>query len=275
LFVSVVEVLPQWKQINLGPIAGKINTIEVNGSNILAGTNSGINRSTNYGATWERVNDKLTLCFAAIGSNVFAGTGNGVIISSDFGNNWTIPNDSMSYYITALAIKDTVIFAGTMQNGIFRSINKGISWKAVDSGLGNFQNMINALALNGNMVFAGTAAGLCVSTNNGNNWITLEGNNLYANTYINCIATNGATVFAGTPSNILRSTDNGNTWETAYTGLNNGTSIFSFLLNNPNVFAGTTAGVYMSTDNGNDWTSVSNGLPVSQPSIFCCIRTKQ
>jgi hypothetical protein len=104
LRVSVIELKAQWQQVNLGPAGGSVNAVTVIGSDVFAGTSSGINRSSNYGVNWEDVNSGLTLCFASNDSIIFAGTGSGVIISTNSGNSWGTPNPGMPYYITALAV---------------------------------------------------------------------------------------------------------------------------------------------------------------------------
>jgi hypothetical protein len=277
LIISSIKLNAQWKQVNIGPVGGKINSIAVipigtGGTTVFAGTESGIIRLTDNGTNWTSVNSSFTYCFASIGPNIFAGTVSGVILSTDNGNTWTAPNTNMNYFITALAVNNTTIFAGTYQNGIFRSTDNGASWTAADSGLGAFQNLVTSLAVNPNgtngaTIYAGTASGLCFSTDNGNSWSTLVSNYLGPLQFINCITVNGSIIFVGTPGGIIRSTG-GNSFEKADTGLANGTSIFSILINNSDTFIGTTAGVYLSPDSGVTWTAVNNGLPVSPSQVY-------
>jgi hypothetical protein len=277
IIIFSVNLNAQWKQVNIGPVGGKINSIAVipigtGGSTVFAGTESGIIRSTDNGINWASVNSSFTYCLATIGQEIFAGTSSGVILSTDNGNSWTAPSANINYFITALAVDNTTIFAGTYQNGIFRSTDNGASWTAVDNGLGAFQNLVTSLAVsptgtNRATIYAGTASGLCFSTDNGNSWSTLVSNYLGPLQFINCITVNGSIIFVGTPGGIIRSTG-GNSFEKADTGLANGTSIFSILINNSDTFIGTTAGVYLSIDSGGTWTAVNNGLPVSPSQVY-------
>jgi len=177
LLLSTVELQAQWKQVNIGS-AGKVNSIAPLGADLFTGTNAGIYRSSDNGASWTNVKGSFTLCLAGSDSIMFAGTSSGVIVSTDGGNSWAPPASGMSYYVTALAVKDSLVFAETYQNGIFRSTDDGASWTAVNNGLGPFQNLITSLAVNGKAVLAGTASGVCISTDDGSNWSTLAAINL-------------------------------------------------------------------------------------------------
>ena len=267
LLLSAVELQAQWQQVNIGS-AGKINAIASIGANVFAGTNAGIYRSPDGGASWTNVNSSFTLCLAGNVSNIFAGTSSGVIVSPDGGNSWAAPASGMSYYVTSLAVKDTNIFAGTYQNGVFRSTDNGASWTAVNNGLGAFQNQVTSLAVDGRLLFAGTAAGLCLSTDDGNSWSTLSAGNLSSLQFINCITASASTIFVGTPAGMLRSTDGDTTWEIINNGLNIGTSIFCITVDSSNLFLGTVYGVYRSSDIGGSWNAASSGLPTSPSQVY-------
>jgi len=263
LLNSFLELRAQWQPVNLGPAGGEVYSVAVFGQDVFAGTTAGINRSTNYGATWTNAIGINTLCFASIGSNIFAGTATGVIISTDTGISWGASNPDMPYIINTLAVKDTILFAGTDGHGVFRSANNGLNWIPIDSGI---VGIINDLAVLGADVYACTPGGLYISTDNGNHWSNLATSDNYSNQQMNCIAGNGSTIFVGTPGQLL--IDNRNGWGIADTGLNFGTSIFCILINNSNVFIGTTSGVYMSTNNGESWVPASNGMPIPPKQIF-------
>ncbi len=263
LFLSSVELQAQWKQLNVG-IAGEINAVSVTPSSVFAGTDAGIYRSTDNGASWKTINSSFTVCIVASGSNIFAGTASGVILSTDNGNTWS--TTSMTSSVNALALKDTNIFA--VGGGIFRSTNKGVSWKAVDSGLVGNQNSVTNIAVSDNKLYACTYAGVCLSTDNGDHWTGLS-----YQLFTNCVTVNGSTIFAGTPGGMVRSTDNGTSWNDDNNGFpleSSGfrPSILSFAAVGSNTFTGTTSGVFLSTDYGTSWTAVNNGLPASPSQVF-------
>jgi photosystem II stability/assembly factor-like uncharacterized protein len=266
LLLPVINLQAQWKQLDLGS-AAKINAITVVGSSVLAGTNIGTYRSIDTGASWENVSSNFTLCFAVSANSIFAGTAFGVILSTDNGNSWNAVGPSMDY-VNALAVKDTNIFAGTLNSGIFRSTNNGRNWTAVNNGLGAYQTYINALEISGTKLLAGTDAGLCSSTDNGNHWVTE-----YDYERINCIAVHDSTIFVGTPGGMLRLAGDGTPWEDDNVGFTlDGSgippSIFSVAFDGLYTFAGTSAGAFVSSDNGRIWTDVNNGLPSLYRDIF-------
>ena len=129
---------------------------------IFAGTNDGIYHSTNYGSSWEEVNNGLTninTLALAINSkgDIFAGTnGGGVYRSINNGNNWELVNYGTSFStVNALLINSNDdIFAGTKNNGIYRSTHNGNGWEQLNDGL--TISLINCLAINTQgYIFAG------------------------------------------------------------------------------------------------------------------------
>jgi photosystem II stability/assembly factor-like uncharacterized protein len=82
--VLSVTIQAQWIQTN-GPNGGNINALFASDSQIFAGTDRGILRSTNNGASWSAVTSRATnlnvMVFAVKDSNLFAATNQGVFRS--------------------------------------------------------------------------------------------------------------------------------------------------------------------------------------------------
>jgi ligand-binding sensor domain-containing protein len=115
----------QWQLAN-GPYGGSIASLATSGSNIFAGTYSGVFLSTNNGTSWSQVNNGLTNLninsLAISENNIFAGTYGGVFLSNDNGTSWTEVNNGLTNNsIMELAINGTNIFAGTYGGGMFLS----------------------------------------------------------------------------------------------------------------------------------------------------------
>jgi photosystem II stability/assembly factor-like uncharacterized protein len=271
--LSAIDVQAKCEQLNSAP-SGKTTAVVAISSTIFAGTNTGAYRSTDNGVSWEQINSNFTYCFAARGADIVASTPTGVMLSMNNGNTWKdVAPPFPAYFVTAVALIDTNIFAGTLQNGVFRSTYSGTSWTPVDSGLVDFQYLITALTASGTKLFAGTASGLCLSTNMGNNWSTLAGTGISPLQHINCVTANGSTIFVGMPSAMVRSTDSGTSWQDDNYGFTNDSSgfrasMFSVAVSQSYTFAGTTAGVFLSTDNGGIWTAASMGLPDYPRQVF-------
>ena len=133
---------------------------------------------------------------------------------------------------------------------------------------------VNALAINGNTIYAGTSAN-CIfsSTNNGDSWTYL--NNGIANSAILSLASIGTNIFAGfSGGGVFLSTNNGASWGPVNNGLSD-LYISSLIVNDTNLIAGTEHGLFLSTDKGNSWISLgltSNfiySLAVSGNNILC------
>ena len=93
--------------------------------------------------------------------------------------------------------------------------NAKAQWAAFNTGLTN--NDVNALAVSGSNIFAGTAVGMFLSTNSGVSWTAI--NNGLTNTEIHAIAVSGTTIFAGTyGGGVFVSTNAGGLWTAVNTG---------------------------------------------------------
>jgi len=294
----------QWVQTN-GPYGGSVNCFAVIGTSLFTGTRCGVFISTDNGTSWTQsgLRNTKVLSFAVIGSNLFAGTEwEGVFLSTDSGTSWTEVNTGLgagAATVNAFTVSGTSLFAGI--NGwydycVFLSTNNGASWTATGL-IGKVSGYVDvqALAVIGSNLFAGTDGGLFLSTNNGASWRAV--NNGLENAYgINALAVNGSNLFASTGGGVFLSTNNGTSWSPAGTpfssfsqmvesgtnlfagtgagvflSTNNGTSwtaagltnvdVLSFAVSGSNLFAGTTnQGVFRSTDNGTSWTAVNTGL---------------
>src|SRR3972149_4392503 len=120
----------QW-QATFGPTGLsfiRVQCFAKQGTDLFAGTDSGVFKTTNNGTNWISVNDGLTdkhiSSLALIGDNLFAGTnGGGVFLSSNNGLSWTTVNsDLTNLYVTALAVSGTNLFAGTFTPAYFSHV---------------------------------------------------------------------------------------------------------------------------------------------------------
>ncbi len=162
--------------------AGMVNNAEVyslatSGSNIFAGTQYAMHMSSDYGSTFHHLYSGMP-SYASVysllisGTNIFAGTNYGLFLTSDNCNNWTEvtnglpPSGQATFY--SLATSGSNIFAGTLGGGVFLSTDNGNNWTAINSGLTNTD--VDALAISGTNIFAGTSSGVFKSTNNGSTW---------------------------------------------------------------------------------------------------------
>ena len=166
--------------------------------------------------------------------------------------NITVANNKA---VSCMAKSDTIIFAGTNGSGIYLSADNGASWTESNTGLTNL--VVNALAVSGTNILAGTSGGLFLSNDNGLSWSIVKSGE------IRSLAVRGTDGFAGTTSGVYMSANSGLSWNS----VNNGAMLSSFFVyglavNDTNVFAGTIGGegVFLTTDNGTNWTADGTGL---------------
>jgi photosystem II stability/assembly factor-like uncharacterized protein len=168
-----------WSVANTGLPNRIVYTFVVFGTSssamVFAGTDSGFFRSTDNGTSWAPVNTGLANTdvhsLLVFGSNIFAAGGRGIVYrSTNNGESWTAASTGLpGYDIDALAVSDTNLFAGIYGVGVDRSTDSGKSWSPANAGKLSFDG-INALAVSGKNLLAGTTSGLFLSSNNGEDW---------------------------------------------------------------------------------------------------------
>jgi beta-lactamase regulating signal transducer with metallopeptidase domain/photosystem II stability/assembly factor-like uncharacterized protein len=270
-------------------LSGNIHAFAESGKNLFAGTENGVFLSTDNGINWTAVNNGLTnfniRAFAVCGMTLFAGTPGassvrtsftnqgqisssvnpgGVFRSTDNGTTWTVVNNGLPEYPTvlALAANGANLFAvvsgnnsgSTLVRGVlisnrsvFLSTNNGASWTEVNTGLTD--TIVNAIAISGKNLFAGTNDGVFLSPDNGKSWKAVS--NGLTNLQVGKLIVNGTNLFAvsevSSGNGIFLSTDNGTTWTEINTGLIS-SYVNTLAVSGKNVFAGTDGGIWMLTD---------------------------
>lgn len=107
---------------------------------VYAGTEDGVFRSADDGATWELrdkgLDEPIVTALAIEGEDVYAGTDAGVFISENKGATWRGANTGLTgAIITDMQEHRGVLLAGTAGSGVFRSTDNGASWIEADAGL--------------------------------------------------------------------------------------------------------------------------------------------
>jgi photosystem II stability/assembly factor-like uncharacterized protein len=227
-------------------------------------------RSTDDGATWAedpglggRYVDGL---LSTSGGMTFAaGKGPGVHRHVDeSGAPWELKvNGMVNTWITSIVADETggVIYAGTANALVFRSLDSGLTWQRVDVGIPPFESIYDMGVNTDGTVFAsGAYDGIYRSTDQGDTWTSVH---FAAATAIACNALGH--VFAGHGSRMYRSTNNGIDW--TFASLPTVQYIADIAFDENRVYAATGApggfgskGVYLSTNNGDTWAAFNNGL---------------
>ncbi len=183
--------------------------------------------------------------------------------------------------VTVLVSSNERLFAGTMNTGVFRSIDQGNHWEPINQGLNTLE--IQALAVNDQFLFAGTSTGmfrLALSNLDQARWESINQNLTHRNIKVLMVDEEKdqdtiETLWAGTlKGGVFRSIDQGETW--SQTNLyqvdiqallmvkasslhNEAAAAFHQAFSNASriVFAGTPEdGTFYSIDNGITWRSI-------------------
>jgi uncharacterized protein (TIGR03437 family) len=215
------------------PAAANIQTLTTSGANLFAGTfGQGVYRSTNDGSSWSALNNGLPENTAdplrnprnvnavrASGAQLLAATDGGVFRIADFvsGNTWAATN--LTRRTASLFVIANTIYAGTLDDGVYRSTDGGASWQALGKqGLGNLTILSLAVSANGGTIFAGTDGGIYRTANQGASW-TSANRDLPTNLVVTTLATNGDRLYAGSIYGVFLSRDNGERWTQINAGL--------------------------------------------------------
>lgn len=217
---------------------------------------------------WIRTNSRgnaFAIAFASTGSALYAGLygdGYGTIdSSSDAGNTWISSAFHMaSFPVLSLAVDNSIILAGTLDQGLWRSTDGGLSWNEVQ-GVPAADVSWSALQYAQNRFFAAFPGGVFVSADEGATWkLVLSDSTNLQNP--NGFTFDGTNVYVSTARRgVYRSTDQGVSWISANAGLTD-TNLTCIGSNGAFVFAGASAGkVFLSSDHGMNWSEGSNNLP--------------
>lgn len=177
-------------------------------------------------------------------------------------------------WVRSFAQDGTSYYAGTEDDGVFRSTNAGVTWTRASSGLDEVPGGRNVRVVfnDGGTLLAGTSAGLFKGAGGG--WSPLAqgpepapGSKTKLNKGVQDLERVGGTLLAGVHSGgVYTSGDAGATWKPPAPG--NGMVAAETVWDltrhpiTPNlVLAATTSGVYRSTDGGTSWELRNDGLP--------------
>ncbi len=169
--------------------------------------------------------------------------------------------------VTALAADTsttpTTLWAGSPDNGIFKSVDGGNNWSTVNKGLTHWS--IRALAVDNDeiqpIVYAATMGGVYRSDDGGDNWAPSQSGMGGISVYSLLLDTSvfPRALYAGTADGVFRSVDSGRNWVKLNAGME-GVDIVDLKkdFHSNILYAASTAGnLYKSTDYAASWTAIN------------------
>lgn len=256
-----------WSACNNGLAHLDVRALAVNGTELFAGTfGSGVFRSTNNCQSWNAVATTPTNfrvnALVVSGGNLFAGTeDHGLLRLSN--TDWlpvACPSTAI-LKVRALAGSGTQLYAGvdaagTRDASVFRFQNNGQNCQPLSTSPVN--PTINALAISGTTLLAGTSGGGVFLLQN-EQWA--ERKLGLDNPFVAALAVAEGNFFAGTAGGgVFRSGNQGAQWAASNMGLTTAT-INALAVTGAKMFAGTAGnGVFCSINDGRNWAKASEGL---------------
>ncbi len=159
----------------------------------------------------------------------------------------------------------TTIYAGSNESGVFKSVDGGASWVAMNDGLTDLT--VQALAIDPSVpttIYAGSfSRGVFQSVDGGVSWNRMSIG--LPNASVQAVEIDPATpetLYAGTGGGVYKSVDGAQFWTPANNGLP-GAAVISMAIDTSTpttLYAGTTGGLFKSVDGGVSWASINMGL---------------
>jgi uncharacterized protein (TIGR03437 family) len=223
----------------------------------------------------------LTLAIAPSDSKViYAGTNNGVYKSTDGGASWRA-GGAIGPLISSIAVDPTnanVVYAAATFLGLFKSTDGGATFTPKFSGLNNLST-INAVAIAPSQpmtLLLGTNLGAIKTTDGGDSWEPVNnGLGVFQPQDVRLVAfdpTNPMIAYAATSFSFYRTANGGASWTEANNGMSGATikclainptsptsliaGASSFSANNPHT-------IYKSTDGAANWISSDQGFQIT------------
>jgi photosystem II stability/assembly factor-like uncharacterized protein len=256
-----------WTPSN-GPPGGVINVLTAHDSSLYAGSNQGLYKSIDGGASWRLTGLPLSskvVSLAVVDGVVLAGTqGDGVFRSVNGGDDWTPADQGLpqgaSLYAGSLTASNFGVLA--LVNGLlYVSVDDGRSWTP----RGTFVPFNGSLLAVGDTLYGTNSpvspkflnGGVFRSDNGGATWV-LTSESL-SSRYVHVVYFSNGFLYAATDNGIYRSSDQGAHW--IQSGLE-GAEIVSLISVETSLYAGSYIhGVFKSDDDGGTW------IPTGHPKV--------
>jgi hypothetical protein len=241
--------------------------------------NPSTNSSLNEHVTGSQRRQVMTVLYAATGNHV-------VRLTSDLGDRWqveTVLDEAGAQCVAIDPGNSQRLFAGTFDEGLFRSLDGGDSWEQVGAGIPHQRFPSVAVSpsrkVNGiNAIYAGTEpSSLFLSEDDGKTWQDMPALRELPSaptwsfpprpwtSHVRWIALSHHDpdlIFAGIElGGVMRSTDGGETWEDRKPGsYHDSHCIQTHPLDPSMVYEAAGGGVALSRDTGETWIPVDDGM---------------
>ncbi len=265
----------------------ELKTAISNKDELYIATKNVLYRARDAKERWEPVfslpqggNDEIN-CIAGRAKTIFIGTKNGLLRSEDYGANWkkvfktVLAARNNITYIELSKHNRNMILMGT-ERGVFLSGDLGNKWQEISDGLKD--SSIKCLALNKELMYAGTESGLYVMRPGIDGWqrafvrsmgekseVEEPEDRDYEESEkdmsIRCVTINDSRVYIAYDRDILYSDDGAKSWNNfSGDGLNGVVNYILMSPKNKNMYCATTKGVFEFSEEKARWLELYRGM---------------
>ena len=227
---------------SIGPTRGFTS----DGNFVYQCTSNGVFRSSDNGGTWsqysEGISQGLSHGMAFTSGRIWLATQSGVYVSEDQAETWSAAGLE-NINVRCLTVIGESVFAGTIDEGLFRTTDYGETWSPINYGLTS--SSFRAIEAHQGVLFAGGEIGTGVfrSIDEGETWTLLTGE-LPLGSYRGFASDAGWIAAGSFMSGVYVSSDFGDSWVQVNEGLED-LSIFDLEFTDTHLFAATnTAGTW-------------------------------
>ncbi len=263
------------KLLKTGPVK---NIAFTSSGAILAGTTTGVIKSTNGGTSWTKVINgfqgsmDITALGPGRGNDIFAVSSVALYRTTNEGASWQLilTGDEARNYTSFSVSSSGSIFVGSTGK-VFRSDDNGATWQTMTGDLDSKKEVTGVFAQKDNMLFVGILnEGLFVTQDDGITFVRVC-ESIKENTVESFAVNSKGYIYVGAKINgMWRSKDDGMTWELSKVGfanINYTPTNISILKSGDIVISTVKDGVYYSSDDGDVFTSATGemkyfGVPV-------------
>ena len=175
-----------------------------------------------------------------------------VLKTTDCGNNWSVYALEGFHKSVFFTDENTGWICG--DNGkIFKTVNGGVNWLPVSSGVTSALNQITFFNNNTGLI-SGSNKKILKSTDSGNTWNNINNFNTELDFHSVKILNNGHYIVTGTESSVYVSTNSGSIWDTLSLGMPNPLLTSEFIDQNTGWISGCCGMFMKTTDGGANWS---------------------
>lgn len=232
---------------------------------VFAGLQCGVFAATPVAAVWHERNSGLNSEYVTClnkdaQNNIYAGTMySGLFRAAQPFGTWERILTTEQVH-SLLILNDTVMFASSALDGLYRTTDNGTSWTQMMSSF-YFKSALGLCLTDSGHMMMGTyvvgsfiGGGIYRTSDYGNTWSFVGGGALTGNQHRAALNAGNGIILFGSNQGIHRSTDHGWNFTLSNTGLVNMKIIFLRKGSDGTIFAGTEGGLFRSSDQGQSWS---------------------